>query len=364
MGLTSMLRRLSRSLGLKQLLSACACAAIAFAGNTASAEAGKGEQSSKQRDATPSPSSGVKDTGSADVTPETVDRNIGSEDPNKGKTLLTRFHAELGWEMHGLLVKNNLVGNGAETLFNYFYGNVTYDLTTNDKLSLTAGFERYALTDPNEDSGFRADDIVLAYNHHLALPWAVGMDLTGSLLAPTSFASYKEGLITSPRLKVGLEKVFFKYITVNPRVFGEYYWQKYTTIQGGSTPNPIGRVGFALSVSAELPQHRPLSAGVNLYTGYVWSYAPNGAPPIGDPNYGIENNPIYKTQPAQQSYGAEVYIRYDAKPIYGFSPSAQVAYAQGDPTAGYTSLLVDGVSRMFLYYPEASQVYGSFSVKY
>ena len=118
-------------------------------------------------------------------------------------------------------------------------------------------------------------------------------------------------------------------------------------------------------MSASLPWHPALSLGVNLYTGYTWYYNPDGSPVNPGLQYmGTENNPTFKSNPAQQSYGYEIYVHYDVKPIYGVSTSAQFAYAQGDPTAGYTGLLIDGVSQLYLFYPEASQLYFSLSFRY
>jgi hypothetical protein len=317
----------------------------------------------------PASSSGPSSSTEAGQPEANEERNLGSGAPF---SLTKRFEFEAGWELHGMLVQNNLVGNGSETVFEYFYAGASYYITPNDKLRLIMGLYQFALADPGE-TGWRADDLLLRYNHHVFLPWKLGLDLSGSLTAPFSFESAKMGLITEPQVRVGINRTFFKYITVDFRVFFDYYWQTFTTMQGGSTPNPTTRTGGILSVEAELPWHRALALGIDLETAYNTYYNPAGQPgnetgiPSASglgPYYGVTTNSNSTSQPIQQDYGMDIYVSYTFPRFYGLRPIVEVAYAQGDPTAGFTSDLIDGVNNLYLFYPEASQVFASVSLKY
>ncbi len=351
-------------------VAALLAAPSAFATENSKEGVGHGDHGASTAAPPPESPMSASDTGTGG--PTSRERPLGTGAPF---SLESRFQFEAGWEIHSMLVQNNLVGNGAETLFNYFYARAGYYFTRNDKLELTAGFYQFALTDPNEQpNGWRMDDLLLRYNHHFALPWKLGLDVAGSLIAPTSFLSSKMGLVTEPELRVALERTFFKYLTGDLRLFGGYYWQTYTTVQGGSLPNPIAQGGGILSAEVECPWFRSLALGIDLETDYIASYAPAGQPgsvpgvpgnlgPAG-PYSGLETNPIYTSQPLQQEYGADIYLRYDLPKFHGVKASVQVAYAQGEITAGYTSDLVDGVANLYLFYPESSEVYAGLTLKY
>ncbi len=271
----------------------------------------------------------------------------------------SRWEASAGAEVHRLFIQTDLEGVGAQRQFEYYFATFRYQLTpNNDKVSLRAGFYQYLLADPQE-TGLRADDVVLAYTHRFALPWELESNVQGSLLAPTSFISYKMGLITAPRLSVELTRKLAGLVTVSVRGFGDYYWQRYDTMADGATPNPVARLGATADVSFELPWHRPLSAGLAGYTGYAWFYLPQGQPP--GPNYGAIRP---QSQPVQQSYGGEAYLRYQVPKLYGIEPSLQLSYAQGDPSLGYTSRLHDGVSHLYLFYRLSSELYAALELKF
>ncbi len=301
---------------------------------------------------------------------DTIDRSVGSELIGESKK---RWRIDAGWESHALLVSNNLLGSGANTFFNYFYAGGRYELTPgNDQVRVTAGFYQFALTDPNEDGGLRSDDIYFSYDHHFALPKEFGLDARVVTNAPTSFMSYKMGLITAPEGVLELTRTVGKYLTFDLRGIGEYFFESYTSVQGGSTPNPIARLGAGLNVEGALPWHPDLALGVDVYTEYFWFYYPNGQPGAMGPSsyYGVENFPTYPVQPAQQNYGGDVYVRYSLNKILpktgakGLKGNVELAYANGDPTMGYTSELVDGVSSIYLFYPETSQVFFSLNLYY
>lgn len=303
--------------------------------------------------------------------PTTTERHLGS---GPALSLEHRFTFDVDYEAHAMLVQNNLVGNGAETFFNYLYADASYYITPNDSLTVYVGVYGYALQDPGEDAGWRSDDDFLKYDHHFGLPWQLGLDLAAYVTAPFSFASEKMGLVTAPEVKVTLARTFGKYVTVKLQGFGQYYWEQYTTAQGGSLPNPYARFGTIANVEVALPWHKWLSLGVLAETDWFGLYAPNGSPNgvvsntgavAPSPYYGLETNPTFTGQPWQQEYGFEVYVNYEVpKRILGIVPSFQVAYAQGEASAGFTSDLVDGVSSVYLFYPEMSEVFGAVTLKY
>ncbi len=352
----------------------------AFAGSALAAEgrneggktAGHGSAGSS------APAEAVSSTNNTNTeeTPENIDRSLGS---GPAFSLNKRFKFELGWETHSMLVNNSFAGDGsvgtggAAVYFNYWYAGATYYLTPNDKISATMGLYLYHLYDPGEPGGFSADDGLLRYTHHFTLPWKLGLDLSASVTAPFSVLSNRMGLITEPQARAVLTRTFAKYISVDVRGYASYYWQQYSTMIGGSTPNPFARFGGRLNVEAQLPYHPALALGVDAETGYTGFYQPSGGPlstpgvpgatGLG-PYYGLETNPIYGSQPWQQDYGVDVYLKYDLPKFYGIKAEAVLAYAQGDPTAGYTSDLVDGMSNLYLFYPEASQVYFSLDLTY
>lgn len=355
---------------------AVAVAACLFAAPALATDVGSTKEAGGKSGPSSSPASGSEGPSAASEggLPQSgeVERQLGN---GAWYSLEKRFQFDAGWELHSMLVQNNLVGNGAETLFNYFYARAGYYFTKDDKLQLLVGLYMFALGDPDETPlGWRADDMLLRYNHHFRLPWKLTLDVAGSVTAPTSFVSAKMGLITEPELRATVERTFFKYLTVDVRLFASYYWQTYTSVQGGSTPNPYAQFGGIASVELECPWWKPLAVGADFETDYIAYYNPDGAPgsiagvpgnagPAG-PYYGLETNPIYSGQPLQQEYGVDVYVRYDLPKFHGITPSLELAYAQGEITAGYTSDLVDGVANLYLFYPESSEVYGGITLKY
>jgi hypothetical protein len=50
--------------------------------------------------------------------------------------------------------------------------------------------------------------------------------------------------------------------------------------------------------------------------------------------------------------------------LMGFKPDVTLAYAMGDPTVGYSSVLHDGVGHVYLGYRQNSEVYLSLAVRY
>jgi hypothetical protein len=182
-----------------------------------------------------------------------------------------------------------------------------------------------------------------------------------SVTAPTSFISSKMGLITAPRLGVKVEKRFGDIATIDLGMYGEHYFQRYSTMEGGN-PNPMNRFGATLDGELKMPFYKAVSVGAGLYSGYTWYFNP-GTPPPGGVYQGAVQSP---QQPTQQAYGGEIFAKYyfpipDSWRVGG---DFTVAFAQGDPSLGYTSRLHDGVSHLYLFYRQTSEVYAALSLHY
>ncbi|MHB1846110.1 MAG: hypothetical protein ACYCWW_14890, partial [Deltaproteobacteria bacterium] len=55
--------------------------------------------------------------------------DVADRDSENGPLSSKRWQVEAGYELHGLLVQNTLVGNGPDTVFEYFSASARYDLT-------------------------------------------------------------------------------------------------------------------------------------------------------------------------------------------------------------------------------------------
>lgn len=335
---------------------------VTLAAAAASASEGKSESVKGERGASPTGApAGSIGAGAAESSV-----HVGAESSERDKVTqqaVPKKAWEVGatWEAHGLLRQNDLQGNAADKFFNYFYVFGRVEFLKYNRVTLRAGLYQRFLADPQE-SGARLDDVVLSYTRTIPLPEQFKLMVSGSVFAPTSFVSQKEGVITAPRLTLQLDKGFGRHVLLTLRPFGEAYIQQYTSMQGGSTPNPIARVGGSFEASVSMPFHPPLSLGAAFYTGYTWYYDANAKLPAGAP--GLSQDATYAHQPTQQSYGGEIYVRYALPSIAGVKPDMMVALANGDPSLGYTSRLHDGVSHLYLFYRLTTEVYGAIAARY
>jgi hypothetical protein len=126
-----------------------------------------------------------------------------------------------------------------------------------------------------------------------------------------------------------------------------------------------------------MPFHEPLSIGISLYTAYTWYHQINSG--IGGSNAIAQNGSVvnagggttdatYPSQPIQQTYGGEVYVRYIMPTVMGLKSDITVAYAMGDPLVGYSSVLHDGVGHAYIgptgLNREYSEVYAALALRY
>jgi len=314
-----------------------------------------------------------------------------------GKGAPKPWEVGVGLESHTLLIQNDLEGSASnrEVLYGYAYGHV--DITKNNRISAQLGFYQRFLAqgsqicaDGNADcSGWQVDDIYLTYTRSVELPWKLMLGLSGTLSIPISRISRLNGLITAPRIGVDLKRSFAFGLSVDLRVFGTYYIDRYTTSGGGSSssgcqgqtipgnqypagfmvsncdgtsPNPVGAFGGLLEADYEFWFHKRLTIGADLFTEYIWYHF--------DPSSGaVAGNDLTNPyQPTQQIFGAEIFLRYSFPQFYGVKTDLQVAMAQGDPTLGYSSVLHDGVQHALFNdtysWRTSAEFYASLNIRY
>jgi len=253
------------------------------------------------------------------------------------------------FETHRLVRQSDLEGAGASKTFNVLGVYGQYDVTEFDRIKLRGYVYERFIADSGE-TGFRFDDIILQYTRRVPLPRDFTLRAMGWVTAPTSFASQKQSLITSPRVMLDIEKKFGQYVTASARTYGDAYITKYRTAEGGN-PNAKYDIRFAADVEVQMPFHTPLSFGADVGTGYIWYYEPNSA--TADTNASARANGTvgdanYATQPILQTYYGEIFARYTLPPVMGMRSDILVALAQGDPSLGSQSVLHDGVGHAYL----------------
>ena len=342
---------------------ACAVALAALVGSGVSGvawgtEAPKTKEAGLAAPALPasSPSGGAGTIGGG-----RSDEPAGLLNLRRGLKVAKWWEVGAAWETHGLIRQNDLGGAGSSKLLNYAYAYARLDVTGNDRLSLRGGFYQHLIADQGE-TGVRADDLVLTYTHRFLLPWQLVLRASLSVTGPISFASQKENLITAPTATLWLERSW-RGLSVDLRVFGGGYIVRYATAQGGN-PNAKARLGAMLDVEYSFWFHKALSLGADIYTSYFWFYnVTNGGSAVMTVP-GETSDQQYATQPVQQVYGGEVFARYTFPSFYGVKSELSVAYAQGDPTLGYTSLIHDGIAYIYGFYRRTSEVYGTILLRY
>jgi hypothetical protein len=257
------------------------------------------------------------------------------------------------WETHRLIIQNDLGGDAPNKLFNFLYLYATWDVSENNRFAVRFGaYERF-IADAGE-AGIRSDDLVFAYTRRIPLPGDFQARAVVSATLPTSFYAQKASLYTAPRLSVGVGRRFGRF-SFDARALGTGYVTKYREMEGG---NPNAKYSFGASFEADyqVPSLDFLRFGASINSGWSWYYdVANGA----DPSKQIATtvDPTFPTQPMQQAYGGEIFARADLPPLAGSNSSVTVAFAQGDPTLGSTSVLHDGVGHLYAFWRHTSEVY-------
>jgi hypothetical protein len=287
------------------------------------------------------------------------------------------------FETHRLVRSDDLSGGmpdpsappdagAADNLFMNAYSlSVRYDITSKDRISVRAYMYQRFLADQGEN-GFRFDDMLLSYTRLIPLPQKFRLQAGFSATLPTSYDSQISGTITGLRGSLSLDR-WFSTLDLTIRGSEEVYIQRYDSYagSGGAAPNPYNRIGAVFDAEYHMPFHPPLSAGLSLYTAWIWYYN------IGTGNLqtcqgvntsecanGVVADATYGSQPIQQVYGGEFFVRYELPTFTGIKSDISLAYAQGDPTVGYTNFLHDGVGHAYLGYRQTSEVYASLGMRY
>jgi hypothetical protein len=346
---------------------------LLFAGAAWGAE-GKGDKGG------PAPSGGSGSPGGGgasqggEATRTTGEGGEGDVGGNNPDTVDPFARAYKPWEVgvafttHRLVVQNDLAGGsgadgagsgaGADKMVNDYEAYVRYDITKHDRLSLRMYMYERFLADPGEN-GVRLDDMVLTYTHSIPLPRKFNLDIGLLLTAPTSYDSYLAGTVTTPRLTVGVDRRFGP-LSLDARTYFQYDIQTEESYGdgGGGAPTSLAHVGIVADAELHMPFYEPLSVGVGIATGYTWYHEIAGQQPAAtDSQFG-------NSQPIQQSYGGEAYLRYLMPSLAGFKPDVTLAYAMGDATIGYSNILHDGVGHLYLGYRENSEFYLRLAVAY
>jgi hypothetical protein len=280
-----------------------------------------------------------------------------------GKGAPKPWEVGAGYETHVLLQQNSLIDGSENKWMNYLYLYAHADITARNRISIRWDAYNHYICDQGESpSCFRADDIYFTYTRLVNLPQKFDLRISGTLNAPVGWDSTRMGLITAPRLSVELSKKFSFGLSVDARLFGTFYIQRYTTRINGADPNPKAAFGGLLEAEYEFWFHKALVIGADLFDEYVWYYNPAMQTGATAPCNDITST----CQPAQQVWGAEVFVRYSFPAFYGIKSDITVALAQGDPLMGYVSVLHDGVQHpsensVLLY---TREFYASLGVRY
>jgi hypothetical protein len=318
------------------------CSGRAMAGETKGETGGKGGLGPKQS----GENEGAPDTALPIV--RNADRASKNQEQEKPWEIGGSF------ETHRMFVQSDL--NGMQPVFNIFGVYATYRLTDNDTIGLTEFFSENFIADQGE-TGVRAEDVSARYTRSVPLPQNFLFTGTFSLTAPTSLTSQKMSLITTPGLALGLSKKLGRYVNLSSRITGSVFVTRYAEMEGGA-PNPLARVTGTLAGEFVLPFYEPISFGISASTGYSWLHNPGGAT-----QYGTTQDPIFPTQPVQQSYGGEIYARYTLPVLAGLKSDLTVAFSDGQ-SVGNNSWLHDGVGYAYFFYRESADMYASLSVRY
>jgi hypothetical protein len=349
---------------------------------TASATEGKG-----------GPGPGTSTTGTGGETPGTTGVETGAtraENPDVANALTTAYKPwEVGvvFETHRLIVQgdqyagdadpntdpSSVTGSGVNSQVNDYQLYARYDLTKDDRVGVKMFLYEYFLADQGEN-GVRFDDILLSYTHTWKLPQKYRLQTGVGVTLPTSYASQLEGLITSIGGRVDVDKRFGS-VSVSAGVHDTAYVQKYDSFagSGGAAPTNLNTLSFVAEVELHMPFHEPLSIGVDAFVGYEWynniqsgvnANCTGSGNSTKDAACGGVSDAEFPDQPIQETYGWEAYTRYLLPDLFGFKSDLTFAYAFGDPTVGYSSLLQDGVGHLFLGYRHNSELYLSMAVRY
>ncbi len=291
----------------------------------------------------------------ADITP---DEKLRFEDDKPPKR---PWEVGAAINVHRLARQNDLAGAARNKQVNYLDIFGSYDITPNDSVMLQWGFYERFMAD-NGETGFRTDDILLSYTRRFALPYEIGLKITPSFTIPISFASRKASTITDARLLAKVDRKFGDF-DLAFGTYGVYSLSRYRSMEGGAANSHYSAAVY-LNGEYNVPFHRPLSTGLYVRTGYSWQHDVRNSEDNPLPYRQPVDDPQFDGQPVQQTYGGQLYARYDFPELFDAKTDFTVGYGMGSPVLGYTSINHDGVSRLYLGWRHTSQFYMTLSARY
>lgn len=358
-------------------------AASLLAAATAGAAAGKGDTGGKggtgPETSTQSGAEGTASTPSEIDTSQLQFRSRSGVNPDE---VSSAGREEKPWdvtatyELHRLIRQEDVAG--ALKVFQLLGVSARYLLTAHDTISVFGGATQGFIADSGE-SGVRANDISLQYAHVFDLPVKLRLRVAAGSTLPLSYYSQLASNITTPFLTLGLSRRFGD-STLSVFIRGAYFIDRYresaaldNTSQGtgGGDPNTRFVLGEVLSAEYDMPFHRPLSVGVTAGHSDYWYYNPQNACP---PNAGlaaaaggagacptaVQDPQFGNSQPMQESYGGEVFVRYVMPDLGGIKSDFTVALGNSTPNF----VLHDGVVHPYLLYRDTAEVYFALSGRY
>jgi len=336
--------------------------------SSASAQRGGGSgKGSPGRSGPSAAPSGGPSAGSSSGVSTSERTNLAITDPD---TVAEESEKRKWWEIGGgfethRLIRQEDTTNADNKVFNVFSATISVDPTLYDHIKLRGFLTQRFIADSGE-TGWRSEDLILSYGHYFPLKYEMTFKANAWVTAPTSLASQKASIITSPRAYFSLEKEFGPYLRVEPRTYGDAVIAKYAEYEGG-TPNQKYGLGVGISAELSMPFHPPLSVGVDAATAYHWYYDVNNgdASQSGSFQGSVADTQFPNGQPIQQTYLFEAYVRYIMPTLMGFKSDITLALANGDPSMGSVGLMHDtGVARLYGGYRANAEVYASFAVRY
>jgi hypothetical protein len=269
------------------------------------------------------------------------------------------WQVEFDLEGHHLWRTNDLNGAAPDKnlLFYSLFGR--YQITPFDQVQAYLGLYERFIADPSE-TGMRLDDAYLGYTRLVPLPEEFELRVNGRVAFPLSFASQKQGLIMSPSIAARVTRVFMGDLIANVRTRVTYDMMKYYTSEGGNF-NPKAHWSMSIDGEYALPQYPPVSFGAELYTAYNWFYNVQTNGPPGQFQGAVQGS---TGQPANQSYGGDIFARYTFPEWEGVRSDFELSFANGDPTIGYDGRLHDGTTHTYFAFRRTAEVFGVLTVLY
>lgn len=368
------MRLITVGLGIAALLATSVAAAAPQGGGAGQKGDTGGKGGTGPENSTQAGASGQAEQGG---TVDTSQVQFGNQNRDKTTTKTEEekpWEIDAGFETHHLLEQNYLTTSAALQTFMVYSLSGRYNITTNDIVSLGGGVNQQLQADPGE-TGWRLFDLVLAYTHRFQLPEKFVLAASGSVSAPISYYSQLASNITTPSVALTLSRKFGD-LTVALNIRGSYFWDKYSSEnslgagqdgsaagEGAGQANVEWTLGGSLTAEYSMPFHRAWSVGAALADSYLWYYNV-GQCPLQSQCYGATTIPSIDNQPAQQSYGGEIFTRYILPDLQGFKSDIMLALANGDPSLGYPSLIHDGVVHPYLLYYNTAEVYLALEGRY